>query len=578
MKLTDIAAANYNKWLSFESLDPATRCELESIKNDEDQINACFGGNLAFGTGGLRGIMSAGTARMNIYTVMQATQGLCELIKKENACERGVAIAYDSRNNSRVFAECSARVLAGNGVKAYLFDDVRPTPELSFALRHLGCIAGINITASHNSKEYNGYKAYWEDGAQLPPDHADTVSREIAKVDIFNGITSANFEKSIEKGDIVIIGEEVDSAYLENVGGERLCPPGFAETAKEMSIVYTPLHGAGWKLVPRMLKKMGIEKLCIVESQSTPNGDFPTVKKPNPELAEVFVPGIELAEKVGADLVIATDPDCDRVGVMSRAKSGRFERITGNAMGALLLDYILKALASKGGVPEDAYAVKTIVSTELFAEICKANGVKLYNVLTGFKFIGEVIKQHEAEGKGTYLLGFEESYGYLKGTYARDKDAVCASMLIAEMAVYYRTKGMTLSDALDALYEKYGYFAELTENMEITGVNASEKMAAITANLRSTPPTAICGSKVVSIGDYREGFITDLATGKKEATNLPSSDVLRYALENGDVVLVRPSGTEPKVKIYFLCSAENKAALSAKMELCPAEAKRLCGM
>lgn len=569
------ARQSFEKWLSYNGLDAETKAELEAIKDNETEIVSRFYGNLTFGTAGLRGVMAAGTARMNVYTVMQATQGLCHLIIGENAADRGVAIAYDTRNNSKLYAECSAQVLAANGIKAYLFDGPRPTPELSFALRHLGCIAGINITASHNTKEYNGYKAYWEDGAQLPPDHADTVCAAIEKVDIFTGVKTCDLDKAIANGSVVMIGREVDDAFLDSVFAVRLHPAGFEKAAEEMSIVYTPLHGAGWKHVPEMFDRMGFKHIAIVESQATPDGEFPTVKKPNPELADVFDPGIELAEKVGADLVIATDPDCDRVGVMSRGKDGKFGRISGNEMGALLLDYILAAMKEGDGIPEEPYAVKTIVSTEMCTPICEAYGVKLYNVLTGFKFIGEVIKKHELVGRGSYIFGFEESYGYLKGTYARDKDAVCGAMLIAEMAAYYRLKGMTLSDALDALFEKYGYYAESTQSIDITGHDAADKMKKITADLRSEPPTEICGARVVGIGDYREGIIIDLITGRKKPTGLPSSDVLRYQLENGDVVLIRPSGTEPKVKVYFLTSADSKAALAEKMSHCEYEAKRL---
>ena len=569
------AKENYNKWLAYEGLDAGLRAELEAISGNDDEILVRFNGNLTFGTAGLRGIMSVGTARMNVYTVMQATQGLAELIKQRGASARGVAIAYDSRNNSRLFAEKVASVLAGNDIKVYIFDDARPTPELSFALRHLNCIAGVNITASHNTKEYNGYKAYWEDGAQIAPDLANIICEEIAKVDIFAGVKTADYENAVNAGKITVIGREVDEKFLDAVFAVRIAPQGFEAAAKDMSIVYTPLHGAGWKLVPEMFKRMGFENISIVESQATPNGDFPTVKKPNPELADVFIPGIELAQRVGADLVIATDPDCDRVGVMIRGKNGEFQRITGNTMGALLLDYIVNALKENGGIPEDAYAVKTIVSTELFAKICKENGIELFNVLTGFKYIGEVIKQHEEQGRGTYLLGFEESYGYLKGTYARDKDAVCGSMLIAEMATYYRSKGKTLVDVLDEMYEKYGYFAESTQDIDITGIDSAAKMAKITADLRETPPAEICGCEVVSFGDYREGKITDKKTGESVSTNLPSADVLRYELESGDVVLVRPSGTEPKVKVYFLLRAKSKAELEEKLTLCTPEAKRL---
>jgi len=557
---------NYNKWLSYEGLDNDTRAELESICSNEDEIKFRFRGNMEFGTAGLRGIMCAGQSCINTYTIAHATQGLSNLIIDEDKCERGVVIAYDSRNNSALYAKISASVLAANSIKVYLFDDLRPTPELSFAVRELGCIAGINITASHNPKQYNGYKVYWEDGAQLSPVHAGAVSKYIESIDIFADVKTTDTEAAIADGRIVMVGEELDRAFMKNVLAQSVNTDVVGEVADELKIVYTPLHGAGHKLVPEALRAIGLKHIELVDEQMIIDGDFPTVAKPNPELADAFTLGIKLAEKVGSDLVVATDPDCDRVGVMSRDKNGKFVRITGNQMGALLLDYIITACKERGGVPADAYAVKTIVSTEMVREICARNNVKLYNVLTGFKFIGEVIKNSEATGVGTYLLGFEESYGYLKGTYARDKDAVCASMLIGEMTAYYKKHNMTLSTALDALYEKYGYFREGVEDIYMEGLDGIARRQRVMDNLRCNPPAEIGGVKVVAIGDYIAQTTTKLADGSTEPTGLPKSDVLRYELENGDIAVIRPSGTEPKIKMYFLASAKTKQELDAQVD------------
>ena len=556
----------YGKWLSYEALDADTRAELMSIADDENEIKLRFRGNMEFGTAGLRGIMCAGQSCINNYTIAHATQGLADLIVGEGKCERGVVIAYDSRNHSDEYARISAQVLAANGIMTYLFDELRPTPELSFAVRELGCIAGINITASHNPKEYNGYKVYWEDGAQLAPDKAAAVSDYINALDIFADVKQVSLEDAIAEGKVKMVGEELDRAFMKNVTSQAVNPHVVSEVADELKIVYTALHGAGHKLVPEALRTIGYKHIECVPEQMIIDGDFPTVKKPNPELEDAFTLGIKLAEEVGSDLVIATDPDCDRVGVMSRKRDGSFTRITGNQMGALLLDYIICAYKERGGVPADAYAAKSIVSTEMATEICRRNGVVMHNVLTGFKFIGEVIKNHEEMGVGTYLLGFEESYGYLKGTYARDKDAVCASMLIGEMTAYYRTKGMTLKMALDALFEKYGYYREGVTDIYMEGLDGIARRSRIMQNLRDNTPATIGGVKVVRIGDYIKQTTTDLATGATEPTGLPKSDVLRFELENGDVTIVRPSGTEPKIKIYFLASAKNKQELDAQVD------------
>ena len=556
----------YEKWLSYEGLDEGTRAELAAIANDENEIKLRFHSNLDFGTAGLRGIMCAGQAAINDYTIAHATQGLSDLIKSEGKCERGVVIAYDSRNNSEEYARISAEVLAANGVKAYLFDELRPTPELSFAVRELGCIAGINITASHNPKQYNGYKVYWEDGAQLAPDKAAAVSEYINALDIFADVRRLDLDTAIAEGKVIMVGEELDRAFMKNVTEQAVNPSCVAEVADELKIVYTPLHGAGHKLVPEALRAIGYKHIETVSEQMIIDGDFPTVKKPNPELEDAFTLGIELAERVGSDLVIATDPDCDRVGVMSRKRDGSFTRITGNQMGALLLDYIIRAYKERGGVPSDAYAAKSIVSTEMATEICRRNGVVMHNVLTGFKFIGEVIKNHEEMGVGTYLLGFEERYGYLKGTYARDKDAVCASMLIGEMTAYYRSRGMTLKMALDALFEEYGYYREGVRDIYMEGLDGIARRTRIMEHLREHTPESIGGVRVVRVGDYKKRCVTDLRDGTQTPIDLPKSDVLRFELENGDVTIVRPSGTEPKIKIYFLASALDKTALDEQVE------------
>ncbi len=556
---------NYQRWLNSSKLTTEEKAELEAIKNDDNEIKSRFISNLSFGTAGLRGTMKLGTNAMNIYTVAQATQGFAALISKSGRNNDGVAIAYDCRNNSELFAKVAAEVLAASDIKVYIFDNLRPTPELSFALRYLKCVAGINITASHNPKEYNGYKAYWEDGAQLPPEHAEIVSREIENTDIFEDVRRTDFDSAVKQGKIKIIGEEIDKAYLREVFKQTVNPDAVRNAADNLKIVYTPLHGAGYKLVPEILEMTGLKHLYRVEEQFKIDGNFPTVKKPNPEYEEVFTLGIKLADSVGSDLVIATDPDADRVGVMARCKDSTFKTITGNQMGALLLDYILTAYEETGTMPTEPYAIKTIVSTELVSKICEAHGIRLYNVLTGFKFIGEVIKKHEEEGRGTFLFGFEESYGYLKGTYARDKDAVVASMLICEMTAYYKLKNMTLIDALDSLYEKYGYCSESNIEIYMEGLDGPAKIAGIIDSLRNSIPAVLGDAKVTVFGDYKAGEFTELETGRKYSTGLPKSNVLSFKLENGDVILVRPSGTEPKIKYYFLVSGSDNADTERKI-------------
>ena len=552
---------DYQRWLSSEALTEEERAELRSIANDENEIKERFAKGLSFGTAGLRGVMKVGRNAMNVHTVAHATQGLAELILAEGRAADGVAVAYDCRNNSSEFARTAARVLAANGIKVYLFDALRPTPELSFALRELHCVAGINITASHNPKQYNGYKAYWEDGAQLPPEHADTVAARIAGLDIFDDVKTCDFSEAVAAGTITMIGESIDEKYLAAVAAQAVNPQAVRRVADELKIVYTPLHGTGHKLVPEIMRRVGLKHLYTVEEQMTVDGDFPTVAKPNPEYPEVFALGIKLADEVGSDLIVATDPDADRVGVMTRTKNGEFKTVTGNQMGALLLDYIITAYRETDTMPPHPYAVKSIVSTELATKVCEANGVKMHNVLTGFKFIGEVIKNYEASGDGSFLFGFEESYGYLKGTYARDKDAVVTSMLICEMTAYYRAKGMTLSDALEALWAKYGYCYETNAEVYMEGLDGAARMAALMDSLRRETPKDFGGETVRMVGDYLAGTFTE--DGKTRPTGLPSSNVLYYALQNGDVIVVRPSGTEPKIKFYYLLSAESETAARA---------------
>lgn len=540
-----------NLWLESPAVDEATKAAIKNMA--EEDLLAAFSGFMSFGTAGLRAKMSPGTARMNTYTVAHATNALAKTIASmgADACERGVAIAYDSRNNSIEFARRSAEVLSAYKIKAYLYDSLRPTPVLSFALRYLNCIAGINVTASHNPAEYNGYKVYWEDGAQIGPEIADPIADIIKNTDILNDVPTV---EEADEAYIIPMPEEVDQKYIECVLGEIVNPEEIKKAADNLAIVYTPLHGAGIKMVPEVLNRAGIKNISIVEEQATPNGDFPTVHFPNPEFPEAFAIGLEIAKKVGSSLVVATDPDADRVGVMAKNSAGEFKCITGNQMGALLLDYIITAYKESDNMPAEPYAVKSVVSSALAAEICKVNGVEMFDVLTGFKYIGEVIKNHEAEGRGTFLLGFEESYGYLKGTYARDKDAVVGTLLICEMAAYYFNRGMTLIDALDNLFARYGVFYERTCNVYIDRPDGQEIMSNLMTNMRNNPPAEIEGKKIVEFRDYKTGVVHK-ADGSTCGTGLPSANMLYNITEDGDVIIIRPSGTEPKIKAYVLLKA-----------------------
>ncbi len=555
----------YRRWLNSDKLSAQERDELKSIENNPTEIKERFSAQMTFGTGGLRSTMKVGLANMNRHTVAHATQGLANLINEQNRGADGVVIAHDCRNHSTEFAEVCARVLYANGIRVYMFDALRPTPELSFSLRHYHCVAGINITASHNPKQYNGYKAYWEDGAQLPPEHAETVAAAIASLDVFDDVKIGDLNEGIQTGKIRILGAETDELYLDVVSREAVNPVAVKAVADTFSVVYTPLHGTGYHLVPEILHRQGFKNVYTVAEQCIIDGNFPTVEKPNPEYPAAFVLGRELADRVGSDLIVATDPDADRVGVMTRKKDGTFCTITGNQMGALLLDYIIRAHEENGTMPPEPYVVKSIVSTSLVKKICEAHGVKLYDVLTGFKFIGEVMEKHVQSGHGSFLLGFEESYGYLKGTYARDKDAVVAAMLICEMAAYYKTKGISLYEALERLFAEYGFHLEQNDEIYMEGLDGSAKIAAMMDSLRKRPPVSFGCSKVAKIGDYLSGTFIDFVTGEKTPTGLPSSNVLYFLLENKDVIVARPSGTEPKIKFYFLLSGKTPAETEEKL-------------
>ena len=550
--------------------------ELISINDNEELKEFRFSFPMDFGTAGLRSTMYMGIGCMNRFTVAQTARALASLVNDVNGGERGVVIAYDSRNNSELFAKVSASVLAFYGVKAYIFDSLRPTPELSFALKELSAMAGINITASHNPKEYNGYKVYWEDGAQIGAEQAKLISEKRNEFDVLDISGTDIFDEAVKDGRIVILDEAFDRVYLDAVKKTAIDPDAVLEVADELKVVYTPLHGAGRRLVPEILRGIGVKHLYTVDDQMIADGNFPTVKKPNPEYRESFELGIELANKVGSDLIIATDPDADRVGVVARDRENKFVTLTGNQMGALLLDYVIRARREKGLLKDNAYAVKSIVSTDMAYRICEKQGIKLHDVLTGFKYIGEVIKNYEMSGaEDGFILGFEESYGYLLGTYARDKDAIETSMMILEMTAYYKKQNMTLYDAMQQLYKTYGYYAEAVAEIYMEGLDGIEKRRRVMSSLRSEPPKDIGGYAVKSVSDYLSGMTLHLESGKEQIIEQPKADVLYYTLENDDKVIIRPSGTEPKIKIYALAHADDESALGDKIKIYKESAKKL---
>ena len=564
----------YEQWLANPYFDEATKEELKGISEDENEIKERFYMDLEFGTAGLRGIIGAGTNRMNIYVVRRATQGLANYIAKVDKKAQGVAIAYDSRHMSPEFAEEAALCLAANGIKAYIFESLRPTPELSFAVRHLGCVAGINVTASHNPPEYNGYKVYWEDGAQITPPHDSGIMGEVKSISDWNTVKTMD-KAEAEKADLFqVIGKEVDDAYMAELKKQVIHMDAIEKEGKNLKIVYTPLHGTGNIPARRILKELGFENVYVVKEQELPDGDFPTVSYPNPEAAEAFELGLKLAKEVDADLVLATDPDADRLGVRVKDKNGEYHDLTGNMSGCLLANYELsQRKAVNGSLPEDGALIKTIVTTNLADAIAKGYGVNLIEVLTGFKFIGQQILGFENSGKGSYLFGFEESYGCIIGTYARDKDAIVATMALCEAAAYYKTQDKTLWDAMIEMYEQFGYYKDAIQSVTMKGIEGLQKIQEIMNSLRQNPPAEFAGHKVTAVRDYKADTITDVTTGAVKPTGLPNSNVLYYELTDDAWVCVRPSGTEPKVKFYYgvkgtsLADADEKSDIMGKAVL-----------
>lgn len=542
----------YQEWLSNPYFDEATKEELRVIEGNENEIKERFYMDLEFGTAGLRGIIGAGINRMNIYVVRRATQGLANYIIKQGAADKGVAIAYDSRHMSPEFAMEAAMTLAANGIKAYKFESLRPTPELSFAVRELGCVAGINITASHNPPEYNGYKVYWEDGAQFTPPHDKGVTEEVLAIEDLSTVKTTDEASATAAGLYQVIGQEIDDKYIAQVKAQVVNQKAIDEMQDQITIVYTPLHGTGNIPARRVMKEIGFTHVYVVPEQELPDGDFPTVSYPNPEAKEAFELGLKLAKEKNADLVLATDPDADRLGVYVKdTKSGEYIPLTGNMSGSLLCEYVLSQKQAAGKIPADGQVVKSIVSTNLIDAVAKAYGAELIEVLTGFKWIGKQILKNETTGHGTYLFGMEESYGCLIGTYARDKDAISATAALCEAAAYYKQKGMTLWDAMIAMYEKYGYYKDAVKAIGLSGIEGLAKIQSIMETLRNNTPTEVGGYKVTSARDYKLDTIKDMATGEVKPTGLPSSNVLYYDLEDGAWICVRPSGTEPKIKFYF---------------------------
>jgi len=557
----------YAHWMDSPALSESEWKELNDILGDEEEIKSRFFAPLEFGTAGLRGIMGMGLNRMNRHVVRHATQAFASVICAEGAeaMKRGVIICYDCRLNSELFARTAASVMAANGISVRIFDDMRPTPELSFAIRRYGAIAGINVTASHNPKEYNGYKVYWADGAQLPPQHAQAIADAMAHIDIFTGIKRMLFSEAVSQGLVETIGEATDEEFLQNVLSQSIDREAVARVADRFKIVYTPFHGAGHKLVPEALRRLGIRNVIPVPQQMVIDGSFPTVKSPNPEEPAGFNLAIELAKRENSDLIIGTDPDSDRVGVMVRGDNGEFVTITGNQMGVLLLDYIINARKKAGTLPENAAAIKTIVTTEMAREVAQQNGVHIDDTFTGFKFMAEKIAEYEKSDSFSYILAYEESYGYMIGDYVRDKDAVTASMLIAEMAAFHFENGMTLLQALDSLYEKYGYFSEKTLNIVMPGIDGLENMRKLMTRLRENPPVEISGVKVLRERDYVSGKIIVPGLGFVGKTHISGSNVLYFELDDDTSFIVRPSGTEPKIKVYILVSGKDKSDCEEKI-------------
>lgn len=555
----------YQEWLSNPYFDEETKSELQSISTDDNEIKERFYTDLEFGTAGLRGIIGAGINRMNIYVVRRATQGLANYIIQQGGASKGVAIAYDSRRMSPEFADEAARTLAANGIKAYKFESLRPTPELSFAVRELGCIAGINVTASHNPPEYNGYKVYWEDGAQFTPPHDKGVTEAVLAIEDLSTVKTMPTKDAMEAGLYEIIGSKIDDQYIAHVKAQVVNQTAIDQMQDSIKIIYTPLHGTGNIPVRRALKEIGFQHVYVVPEQELPDGEFPTVSYPNPEAEEAFILGLKLAKEHDADLVLATDPDADRLGVYVKdSKTGDYIPLTGNMSGSLLCEYVLSQKQAKGQIPADGQVIKSIVTTNLVDAIARGYNTELIEVLTGFKYIGQQILKAEKSGHGTYMFGLEESYGCLIGTYARDKDAISASVALCEAAAYYKTKGMTLWDAMVAIYEKYGYYKDAVTSIGLKGIEGLAKIQSIMETLRNNPPVQVGSYQVVSARDYKTAAIKDMVTGAVTETGLPSANVLYYDMNDDAWLCVRPSGTEPKIKFYYGIKGTSLADADAK--------------
>lgn len=557
----------YQEWLTNPYFDEDTKAELRSIEGDENAIKERFYMDLEFGTAGLRGVIGAGINRMNIYVVRRATQGLANYIIKQGGADKGVAIAYDSRRMSPEFAMEAAMTLAANGIRVYKFESLRPTPELSYAVRELGCIAGINITASHNPPEYNGYKVYWEDGAQFTPPHDQGVTQEVLAIEDLSKVKTTDEASAVAAGKYQVIGKEIDDKYIAQVKAQVVNQKAIDRMQDQITIVYTPLHGTGNIPARRVMKEIGFTHVYVVPEQELPDGNFPTVSYPNPEAEEAFALGLKLAREKDADLVLATDPDADRLGVYVKdAESGEYIPLTGNMSGSLLCEYVLSQKKEAGKIPGDGQVIKSIVTTNLIDAVAAEYGCELIEVLTGFKWIGKQILKNEETGRGSYMFGMEESYGCLIGTYARDKDAISATAALCEAAAYYKQKGMTLWDAMVAMYDKYGYYKDAVKSIGLSGIEGLAKIQSIMETLRSNAPTEVGGYQVVSARDYKRDTIKDMATGEETTTGLPSSNVLYYDLEGGAWICVRPSGTEPKIKFYYGIKGSSIEDADAKAE------------
>ena len=556
----------YEKWLASPALSEEEKAELRSL--DEKEIEGRFYGPLEFGTAGLRGTMAVGLHNMNIHVIRHATQAFAEVILAEGpaAASKGVAVCYDCRNHSQEFAREAACVMAANGISCRLFEALRPTPEVSFAVREYGCIAGINVTASHNPKEYNGYKVYWSDGAQLPPHHASAIAAKMEELDLFDSIKRMDYEDAVKAGRITLMGKETDEKFLANVMGQVNDKAAVEQVADTFKMIYTPFHGCGYRLIPEALKRLGMKHVICVPEQMVIDGNFPTVVSPNPENPEGFYLAVDLAKKEGADFILGSDPDADRVGLMVRDDKGEYITITGNQTGVLLLDYLIGAKKRTGKMPEKPVALKTIVTTEMARKVAETNGLQCYDTFTGFKFLAEKKDKLENAGEGKVIFAYEESYGYMLGDYVRDKDAVTAAVALTEMAAWYAGQGKTLYDALQELYKKYGYYAEKTFNLVMPGLDGLKDMAALMKRLREEPPAQISGVQVMARKDYQDGTVVDCTTGTTSSMELSGSNVLRFEMADGTSVIVRPSGTEPKIKVYLLTQGADAAACQANVD------------